>query len=34
MWFDGPKIVQLEVRGNDLIRRNFEPSESGDVLHV
>ncbi len=33
-WFNGAKLVQLETRGNNVIRRRFELANKGDTLKV
>lgn len=34
MWFSGPKLVQLETRGNDVIKRRFAIVGQGDAMEV
>ncbi len=32
LWFNGPKLVQMETRGNEIVKRRF--SASGDDLEL
>jgi len=34
MWFNGPRLVAMEVRGNDVLKRRFEASEDGAGMKV
>ena len=34
MYFNGPKLVQLERRGDDVVKRRFTVGDTGDVLDV
>lgn len=34
MWFSGPKLVLLETAGNNVVKREFEVVEDGNVLTV
>jgi hypothetical protein len=34
MWFNGPKLVQLETKGSDIVRRRFVVNEKGDAMDV
>jgi hypothetical protein len=33
-WFSGPKLVQLETRGSEVVKRRFSTAGSGDELQV
>jgi hypothetical protein len=33
-WFSGPKLVQLETRGSDVVKRRFSTAGNGDELQV
>jgi len=33
-WFNGPKLVQLETRGTDVVKRRFSVVEQGDEMEV
>lgn len=33
-WFNGPKLVQFETHGSNVIRRRFEIAEGGKALNV
>lgn len=34
MWFNGGKLVQLETKGRDVIKRGFSVAEPGNILEV
>jgi hypothetical protein len=34
MWFNGSKLVQLETKGQDVVKRRFSAAESGEALDV
>lgn len=34
MWFNGPKLVELESRGSDVIKRRFALTQKGDAMDV
>jgi hypothetical protein len=34
MWHLGPKLVQLETKGNEVIKRRFLVSDQGDTMQV
>ena len=34
MWFNGPKLVELETEGKDVVKRRFAVAESGDSLEL
>jgi hypothetical protein len=34
MWFNGPKLVELETRGSEVIKRRFAVSGKGDAMDV
>lgn len=34
MWYSGPKLVQMETRGSNVVKRRFSVPEAGDVLEV
>jgi hypothetical protein len=34
MWFNGPKLVQLEIRGSDVIKRRFAVAPDGEGLEI
>lgn len=34
MWFNGPKLVEMEVRGSDVLKRRFQASEDGATLQI
>jgi hypothetical protein len=34
MWFNGSKLVQLETKGSDIVKRRFEVNEKGDAMDV
>src|SRR3954451_9767483 len=34
MWFNGPKLVAMEVRGNDVLKRRFQASEDGAGMKI
>ena len=33
MWFNGPKLVEMETRGSEIIKRRFQ-AEEGDMVEV
>lgn len=34
MWFNGPKLVQLETKGSEIVKRRFAVDEKGDTMEV
>lgn len=34
MWFSGPKLVQLETKGSEIVKRRFAVDEKGDTMDV
>jgi hypothetical protein len=34
MWFNGPKLVELETRGNQVVKRRFSVTGDGDAMDV
>lgn len=34
MWFSGPKLVQMETRGSDVVKRRFSVIGEGDTLEL
>jgi hypothetical protein len=34
MWFNGPKLVELETKGSDVVKRRFGVNEKGDAMDV
>jgi hypothetical protein len=34
MWFNGPRLVAMEVRGNDVVKRRFQASEDGAGMKI
>lgn len=34
MWFNGPKLVQLETVGNDVVKRHFGVVDDGNTLVI
>jgi hypothetical protein len=34
MWFNGPKLVQMETRGTDVVKRRFGILPPGDVMEM
>jgi hypothetical protein len=34
MWYNGPKLVQMETRGSDVVRRRFSVAGDGQTLEV
>ena len=33
-WFNGPKLVELETRGSEVVKRRFSVGDQGDVMEV
>jgi hypothetical protein len=33
-WFNGPKLVELETRGSEVVKRRFSVGDKGDVMEV
>jgi len=33
-WFNGPKLVELETRGSEVVKRRFSVGEQGDTMEV
>ena len=33
-WFNGPKLVQFETRGSNVVRRRFQLADNGSTLNV
>jgi len=34
MWFNGPKLVVMETRGNDVVKRRFHAADDGSEVEV
>jgi hypothetical protein len=34
MWFNGPTLVELEVRGSEIVKRRFAVREKGDAMDM
>lgn len=34
MWFNGPKLVELETRGNQVVKRRFSITNDGDTMDL
>lgn len=34
LWFNGPKLVELETRGSDVVKRRFEMASDGASMQV
>ena len=34
MWFNGPKLVEMETRGNQVVKRRFSITGDGDTLDL
>ncbi len=34
MWYSGPKLVQIETRGSDVVKRQFAVAENGDTMEL
>jgi len=34
LWFNGPKLVELETRGDHVVKRRFSVSDDGNTLEV
>jgi len=34
MWFNGPKLVEMETHGSEVIQRHFQPSDDGATMQV
>lgn len=34
MWFSGPKLVELETKGSDVVKRRFAVSDQGDTMEL
>lgn len=34
MWYNGPKLVQIDIRGNDVTKRRFGLGDGSDTLQV
>jgi len=34
LWFSGPKLVQLETRGSEVVKRRFAASQPGDSMEI
>lgn len=34
MWYSGPKLVELETRGSDVVKRSFTVTQDGDTLEL
>jgi hypothetical protein len=34
MWFNGPKLVELETRGNEIVKRRFSLVGDGDTMDL
>jgi hypothetical protein len=34
MWFNGDKLVELETKGREVVKRSFAVPQQGDTLEV
>jgi hypothetical protein len=34
MWFNGPKLVIMETRGNDVVKRRFQTTDDGNGIEL
>ena len=34
MWFSGPKLVELETKGSEVVKRRFALSGQGDTMEL
>jgi hypothetical protein len=34
MWYNGPKLVELETRGSDVMKRQFSVANDGEALEI
>jgi hypothetical protein len=34
MWFSGPKLIEIETRGSQVIKRQFTVAEQGDTMEI
>ena len=34
MWFNGPKLVVMEVRGSDVLKRRFQAANDGSTMEM
>ena len=34
MWYSGPKLVELETRGSDTVKRRFGIKDTGDMMEI
>jgi hypothetical protein len=34
MWFNGPKLVEIEARGTEVVKRRFSVTGDGDRMDV
>ena len=34
LWYSGPKLVEMETRGSDVLKRRFAVSANGDTMEV
>ncbi len=34
MWYNGPKLVEIETRGSEVVKRRFSVAESGDNMEM
>jgi hypothetical protein len=34
MWFNGPKLVELETKGKEVVKRRFAVAGEGDTLEI
>jgi hypothetical protein len=34
MWFNGPKLVVMEVRGSEVLKRRFHATDDGSATEV
>jgi hypothetical protein len=34
LYYNGPSLVEMEIRGNDVVKRRFTATDSGDKLEI
>ncbi len=34
MWFSGPKLIELETKGSEVVKRRFAVSDQGDTMEL
>ena len=34
MWFNGPKLVEMETKGNQVVKRRFNIARDGDTMDI